>query len=120
MKNLILVFCLLSFATAAFSQNYNTNYNTNNNTRYQNGYVKPTTGTYVEGHYKTTSNNTNTDNYSTRGNTNTYTSEPGYRARDYSNDASNYGSGQTIQTGSRGGQYYINSNGNKTYVPKQR
>lgn len=27
-----------------------------------------------------------------------------------------YSSTQTIYTGSRGGQYYINSNGNKTYV----
>lgn len=27
--------------------------------------------------------------------------------------------GETIHTGSRGGQYYINSNGNKTYVPKR-
>lgn len=26
----------------------------------------------------------------------------------------------TIQTGSRGGQYYINSNGNKTYVKKRK
>ena len=33
--------------------------------------------------------------------------------------AYNYGSGRTIHTGSRGGQYYINSNGNKTYVPKR-
>jgi hypothetical protein len=30
----------------------------------------------------------------------------------------NYGQRQTIQTGSKGGQYCINSNGNKTYVPK--
>ena len=29
------------------------------------------------------------------------------------------GNGQTIKTGSRGGQYYINSNGNKTYIKKK-
>ena len=86
----------------------------------QSGYFKPSTGTYVEPHYKTTPNNTNTDNYSTKGNTNIYTGESGSKAADYSPAASNYGKGQTIQTGSRGGQYYINSNGNKTYVPKTK
>ena len=40
-------------------------------------------------------------------------------ARDYSRDAYNYGAGHTIHTGSRGGQYYYNSNGRKTYVPKR-
>lgn len=85
----------------------------------QSGYFKPSTGTYVEAHYKTTTNNTNHDNFSTSGNTNTYTSEKGTRAKDYSSKAQNYGTAQTIQTGSRGGQYYINSNGNKTYVPKR-
>ena len=86
--------------------------------RYQNGYQR-TDGTVVQSHYKTESNSTNWDNFSTKGNTNTYTGESGSRARDYSSGAYNYGSGQTIQTGSRGGQYYINSNGNKTYVPKR-
>lgn len=28
------------------------------------------------------------------------------------------GSGRTIQTGSRGGKYYINKNGNKTYIKR--
>jgi hypothetical protein len=31
---------------------------------------------------------------------------------------SSYSSSNTIYTGSRGGQYYINSNGNKTYVSR--
>ena len=85
---------------------------------YVNGYTK-SDGTYVQGYYKTTTDNTNTNNYSTQGNTNSYTGESGTRAKDYSTQAYNYGSGQTIQTGSKGGQYYINSNGNKTYVPKR-
>lgn len=93
--------------------------NTNSSVRYQRGYTR-TDGTYVQGHYKTNSNSTNHDNFSTRGNTNTYTGSTGSRARDYSFGAYNYGSGRTIHTGSRGGQYYINSNGNKTYVPKRR
>ena len=87
-------------------------------TRYQNGYTK-SDGTYVQGHYKTSSDNTNTNNYSTQGNTNTYTGEKGSTPRDYSSESRSYSSDKNIQTGSRGGQYYINSNGNKTYVPKQ-
>jgi hypothetical protein len=86
--------------------------------RYQNTYQRYD-GTVVEGYYKTQSNNTNWDNFSTSGNVNPYTGQSGTRARDYSSEALNYGKGQVIQTGSRGGQYYINSNGNKTYVPKR-
>ena len=80
---------------------------------WQNGYTK-SNGTYVNGHYKTTSNSTNWDNYSTKGNTNPYSGKSGTKARDYSG----YNSKAT-HTGPRGGRYYINSNGNKTYVPKQ-
>lgn len=51
-------------------------------------------------------------------------SEPAYRSTytpsTYSTpttySAPSYSSAQTIYSGSRGGQYYINSNGNKTYV----
>ncbi len=112
MRNFILFFLFLAFATFVSAQ-------TNNSTRYQSGYYKPSTGTYVQPHMKTTSNGTNHDNYSTRGNSNSYTGESGTRAKDYSSDANNYGSGKVIHTGPRGGQYYYNSNGNKTYVPKQ-
>lgn len=55
------------------------------------------------GHMKTNSNRTNHDNFSTSQNTNSI----GSRARDYSTQSYNYGSGHTIHTGSRGGQYYI-------------
>ena len=83
-----------------------------------NGYYR-STGTYVESHVRTMPNSTNWDNYSTKGNVNPYTGTTGYRARDYSSDARNYGSGHTIYTGSRGGQYYYNGNGHKVYVPKR-
>lgn len=44
-------------------------------------------------------------------------STPTYSApRSYSTPS--YNTSRTIYTGSRGGQYYINSNGNKTYVPR--
>ena len=92
---------------------------TNGSVRYQQGYTRKD-GTYVQGQYKTSTNTTNHDNFSTSGNINTFTGTTGTRARDYSSGAYNYGSGRTIHTGSRGGQYYINSKGNKTYVPKRR
>jgi hypothetical protein len=85
---------------------------------YVQGYIKQD-GTYVAPHYSSSPNGTNRDNYSTQGNTNPYNGTNGTRAPDYSPAASNYGAGQTIYTGPRGGQYYINSNGNKTYVPKR-
>lgn len=64
-------------------------------------------------------NHTNWDNYSTKGNVNIYTGTTGYRAKDYSSSAYNYGTGHTIYTGPRGGQYYNNSYGNQIYVPKR-
>ena len=102
------------------SSSYGTSsYGVNNNSTYVSGYTK-SNGTNVQGHYRSSQNSTNHDNYSTSGNYNPYTGSAGSRAKDYSTGAYNYGSGHTIHTGSRGGQYYINSNGNKTYVPKRR
>lgn len=103
----LLVACLLIFVT--FSAKADT---------YVNGYFKKD-GTYVEGHYKTTPHETNWGAYSTDGNSNPYTGSDGHRAKDYSSDAYNYGSGQTIYTGPKGGQYYINDYGRKVYVPKR-
>lgn len=43
-------------------------------------YVKPHTnkdGTYTEGHYRSSPNNTDRDNYGTKGNTNPYTGQDG-------------------------------------------
>ena len=90
----------------------------NYNTTTVSGYTR-SNGTYVQSHVRTMPNSTNWDNFSTKGNSNPFTGSTGYRARDYSNGAYNYGAGHTIHTGSRGGQYYYNSNGNKTYVPKR-
>ena len=106
-----------SYSYGSRSNSYGSS--TNSSVRYQQGYTR-TDGTYVQGHYKTNTNSTNHDNFSTRGNVNSYTGTSGSRARDYSTGAYNYGSGHTIHTGSRGRQYYINSRGNRTYVPKRR
>lgn len=107
MKKIILSSIFAWAAFSAFSQNTITT----------SGYYR-SNGTYVAPAVKTAPDNTNTNNFSTKGNTNPYTGSSGTRAADYSPAASNYGQDKTIQTGSRGGQYYINSNGNKTYVPK--
>ena len=90
----------------------------NYNTTTVSGYTR-TNGTYVQSHVRTMPNSTNWDNFSTKGNSNPFTGSTGYRARDYSSGAYNYGAGHTIHTGSRGGQYYYNSNGHKTYIPKR-
>jgi hypothetical protein len=98
--------------------NPKSSYNPNTNIHYQKGYTK-TDGTNVKPHYKTDSNNTNLDNLSTKDNYNYTNGTNGTKAKDYSKEALNYGSGRTIQAGKKGGQYYINSKGNKTYVPKR-
>ncbi len=131
MKKLFIFFVAIAATLLSANAQYNygslygtstystSSYSTKTNSTYVNGYTK-SDGTHVQGHYRSTQNSTNHDNWSTSGNTNPYTGTSGSRAKDYSTDAYNYGSGHTIHTGSRGGQYYINSNGNKTYVPKRR
>jgi len=47
-----------------------------------NGYYR-SNGTYVAPHYRTEANNTRSDNYSTQGNVNPYTGQPGYKPNDY-------------------------------------
>lgn len=107
MKTMILlvVFAVASIATV-FGQTY------------VNGYFK-SNGTYVQPHIRSSANSTNLDNWSTRGNFNPYTGTAGSVARDYSQRALNYGAGHVINTGPCGGQYYINNNYTKVYVPKQ-
>ena len=41
------------------------------------GYVKPSTGSYVAPHYKTSQNKSKFDNYSSKGNYNPYTGKSG-------------------------------------------
>ena len=100
------------------SVTYSTPSTVNYNTTTVSGYTR-SNGTYVQSHVRTMPNTTNWDNYSTKGNSNPFTGSTGYRARDYSSSAYNYGAGHTIHTGSRGGQYYYNNDGHKTYVPKR-
>ncbi len=103
-----------------------------------NGYTR-SNGTYVEGHYRTAPDYTINNNWSTVGNVNphtgkagtvtrsttyssTYYTAPTYTAPTYYSTSTystpTYTSTNTLYTGSRGGTYYINSNGNKTYVSR--
>ena len=68
--------------------------------QYVNGYYRKD-GTYVNGYYRTSPNNTRLDNYSTRGNYNPYTGQPGYQnpyptPRPYS--SSPYGTRHNVRT----------------------
>jgi len=94
---------------------------------YVSGYTN-SNGTYVAGYYRTTPNSTRYDNYSTVGNVNPYTGSYGTKPADsYYVAPSTYSSpsyyttssySTPVYTGSRGGQYYINCNGNKSYISK--
>ena len=66
MKILILAFALAATSLAASAQ------------QYVQGYTRAD-GTYVQGYYRSSPNNTKLDNYSTRGNVNPYTGAVGTR-----------------------------------------
>lgn len=125
-KNLLITIALVANSITTLAQStWTTNITiprtTNSsytNTTLVSGYTR-SNGTFVSSYRRTRSNDTNIDNFSTIGNSNPFSGQRGSRAKDYSTGALNYGVGQTIRTGSRGGQYYINSRGNKTYVPKR-
>lgn len=82
------------------------------------GNVNPYTGVAGtkprDGYSTTRTTSSSTSTYSTPTYRSTYT--PSYTAPTSTYSTPDYSSTQTIYTGSRGGQYYINSNGNKSYV----
>ena len=107
------------------------------------GYTR-SNGTYVQGHYRTAPDYTVNNNWTTVGNVNPHTGKAGtlprstsytsttyttptYSTTSYSTPTyyttptyttPTYSSSSTLYTGPRGGTYYINSNGNKTYVSR--
>lgn len=118
MKKLFFFIAFLFAAANSFAQT----------STYVSGYTN-SNGTYVQGYYRTTPNTTRNDNYSTVGNVNPYTGSYGTKPADSYNSSSTYSpssysssystptySSTPVYTGSRGGQYYINSNGNRTYI----
>ena len=143
MKNLLFLIVLFFASVTAFSQvsvrgyyrsngtyvqphqrtapNYtrNDNYSTVGNTNPYTGKA----GTVARDSYSGTNS---TSSYSTPAYKTTYSaptySAPTYNTTTYSAPASysapSYSSSNTIYTGSKGGTYYINSNGNKSYVSR--
>jgi hypothetical protein len=85
----LLAFALVMASVAGASAQYGTQPNTGlygTGSNPKNHYVQPHTsqrGTYVPGHYQTNPNNTQRDNYGTRGNVNPYTGAPGTRSPGY-------------------------------------
>lgn len=75
MKKLILLLTVFCLFTAIANANY------------VNGYTKKD-GTYVQGYYRSNSNNTKLDNYSTKGNINPYSGQAGTKTY---NNYNNYG-----------------------------
>ncbi len=119
MKKLFFFIAFLFAAANSFAQT----------STYVSGYTN-SNGTYVEPYFRTTPNTTRNDNYSTVGNLNPYTGSYGTKPADnYYVAPSNYSvptyystpsysTPTTVYTGPRGGQYYYNSNGNKSYISR--
>jgi hypothetical protein len=86
MRSYFFIFLCLIFVQLSIAQ-------VNSKHTYVNGYYR-SNGTYVKGHYKTVKNNTNRDNFSTKGNNNPYTGQAGWVDPDinYSNGGSSYSS----------------------------
>lgn len=96
MKKLLAIAVLLIAASSANAQTWVNSYYTNS-------------GSFVQGHYRSTPNNTAWDNWSTSGNINPCTGSIGTNSLGTTTN-------QPLYTGPRGGIYYYNSNGNKEYV----
>lgn len=94
----------------------NDNYSTVGNTNPYTGKAGtvPRDSYYVAPTTYTTPTTYSSSSYSTPTYSSTYTPSTYSTPTTYSTPS--YSSTQTIYTGSRGGQYYINSNGNKTYI----
>ncbi len=111
MKKLLFITAFLFAAANSFAQT----------STYVSGYTN-SNGTYVQAYYRTTPNTTRNDNYSTVGNVNPYSGTYGTKPADsYYVAPPTYtvptnSTSTPVYTGSRGGQYYINSNGNKSYI----
>ncbi len=122
MKNLFFLIVLFFTTALTFAQSE----------VWVNGYYR-SNGTYVQGYYRTAPDYTINNNWSTVGNVNPHTGKAGTVSRSstysdvyYTPTSSSYSTysipsytpTSTIYTGPRGGQYYINSNGNKTYISR--
>jgi len=139
MKNLLFLIAFLFTTALSFAQVSVRGYYRSNGT-----YVQPhqrTAPNYTRNDNYSTVGNVNPytgkagtvprDGYSSTRTSSTYSTPTSYSSSSYSTPSTyssstystpttysspSYSSSNTVYTGSRGGQYYINSNGNKTYV----
>lgn len=99
-----LIFCLLACTT--YGQ------------QYIEGYCRKD-GTCVPGHFRSRPNDSALDNYSTAGNLNPNTGRISNQEVEIPATSGQGLSSPLMHIGPRGGQYYINENGRKVYVPKR-
>lgn len=128
MKQIFLTLILIASVATAYAQS----------PTWVNGYIN-SSGQYVEGHFRTTPNQTRNDNYSTRPNVNPFTNEVGTKPRDedvlnkllreqsLQTPTTNYPSYNTAPStpaysapttnyvGPRGGVYHLSPSGRKVY-----
>jgi len=143
MKKLLIICAMLTGCSTLFAQNpvrisgYTNSYGTYVEPHYRtspnstvidnysySGNVNPFTGSIGTKTYESFSNSTVKDNYSYSGNVNSFTGSIGTKTYEsfstpsfsFSTPSYSSAASSTIYTGPRGGTYYINSNGNKTYV----
>lgn len=81
---------------------------------YVNGYLR-SDGTYVQGHYRSNSDNSYNNNYSTQGNYNPHTGESGSQSRTWNDrtpqyNQKQYGNSGRIDSGKRTTPYFYNPN----------
>ena len=142
MKNFLFLIAFLFFSVVSFAQVSVRSYYRSNGTYVQSH--QRTAPNYTRNDNYSTVGNTNPytgkagtvarDGYTSTRTTSTYNRPTSYSSSSYSTStyrstytpstystttaysAPSNGSVQTIHTGPRGGQYYINSNGNKSYV----
>ena len=140
MKKLLFIIAFLFTTALSFAQSHVwVNGYTRSNGTYVTGHYR-TAPNYTRNDNWTTKGNTNPytgkagilpgDRYSSTQTSSSYYPTSSYSTPSYSREtytssyyvptpsysSSTYSSSPTIYTGSRGGQYYINSNGNKTYI----
>lgn len=79
MRILIVTALVIGATSGALAQGYGYGTGSNLSGNYVSGHSR-SDGSYVSGHYRSNPNNTQLDNWTTRGNTNPYTGSSGTRA----------------------------------------
>lgn len=92
LKSTIVILSFLTFGISGTAFAQFTGTGSNSNVEYVEGYTK-SNGTYVEGYHRTEANSYNLDNFSAKGNYNSYTGE--YGTVEYDSPYNSYNSSST-------------------------